>query len=476
MTTDEPVPTDAPVPTDGSGTVPPPPDAPLPGGGPRPPASDDAPLAAAAPYGSAPAVPLPPLPTPAPPTASPAAGADDRADGTRAAADAAPAAAAAAPAAPVFGAPAPAPAGAAPGTPAATPAAPSFGAPAATPAAPTYGAPAPHGAPIPAAPHPAPAFAAPHGTPPPPAYAGPGYGGQHGTPPPPTAAAPGYGVPGSPPPYLAPGTGHPGAFTPPGSQPAGKGMAITALVLAGVALLLSWVPFVNYLAGVLAVAGLVVGVVALVKARPGRGMAIAGVVVAVVSVGMVVLSHAVYARVFTEFAQGFEAGLTADEPLPFDEPLPLDEPSTDPSPDPFALDEPSGGDPAADMTVAFGETFVYEDGLEVAVAAPAPYQPSPYASGVGATGEHMRFAVTLTNNTAEEYHPVLFFTSVTSGGAAATEIHDYGSDLALAPSEPVQPGQSVTFEVAYTITDPASVVMEVQPSMITHEPFTVTPG
>ncbi len=253
-------------------------------------------------------------------------------------------------------------------------------------------------------------------------------------------------------------------------------MAITALVLAGVALLLSWVPLVNYLAGVLAVAGLVVGVVALVQARPGRGMAIAGVVVAVVSVGMVLASHAVYARVFTEFAEGFAEGMAApDDPVPFDEP-PFDEPPTDPSPDALAPDEPADGTPAADLTVAFGERFLYEDGLEVTVAAPAPYQPSPYASGVGATGEHVRFAVTITNNTAEEYQPVLFLTSVTSGGAPATEIHDYGSDLARAPLEPVQPGQGVTFEVAYTITDPASVVMEVQASVITHEPFTVTPG
>ncbi|QGQ18088.1 hypothetical protein GC089_00905 [Cellulomonas sp. JZ18] len=246
-------------------------------------------------------------------------------------------------------------------------------------------------------------------------------------------------------------------------------MPITALVLACVALLLSWVPLVNYAAGLLALAAVVVGVVALVKARPGRGMAIAGAVVGVVAVASVVVSHVVYSRALTEFVRQVEESAEAADDAPWPAGPTEEDPWGSGSEDDVA---PLPEEPAP---VGFGEPFVYADGLEVTVAAPTPYEPSPYAS-TGEGGQHVRFAVTIANGTTGEYNPVVFFTSVTSAGTAATEIIDFGSDLARAPLEPLAPGEMVTFEVAYTVADPASVVMRVEPNVVTHEAFTVEAG
>ncbi|WP_309135716.1 DUF4190 domain-containing protein [Cellulomonas sp.] len=159
--------------------------------------------------------------------------------------------------------------------------------------------------------------------PPPPASPAPrGDDPQPPAPPYGAPAAPGYAAPqeGAPqygaPQYAAPGQ-VPGY---PGTEPAprgGKGFAITALVLSLVALALSWVPIVNNVAAVLAVVALVFGVIALVgavrKGRPGKGMAIASLVVSVVAFVLVLVTQAAYSRAIDEFVEGVEDGMT--EPL-----------------------------------------------------------------------------------------------------------------------------------------------------------------
>jgi hypothetical protein len=73
------------------------------------------------------------------------------------------------------------------------------------------------------------------------------------------------------------------------AQPApakGNGLALTGMILATVALLLCLIPIVNWFAVFLGVLALIFGIVGLVKARdgrPGRGMAVAAVVIAVLS-------------------------------------------------------------------------------------------------------------------------------------------------------------------------------------------------
>jgi hypothetical protein len=60
----------------------------------------------------------------------------------------------------------------------------------------------------------------------------------------------------------------------PVQQQKGAGLAITSLVLGIVALFLSWIPFVNYIAVILGVVGLVLGVVGIWKSK--RVMSIIG--------------------------------------------------------------------------------------------------------------------------------------------------------------------------------------------------------
>ncbi|WP_187365328.1 hypothetical protein [Cellulosimicrobium cellulans] len=124
----------------------------------------------------------------------------------------------------------------------------------------------------------------------------------HPAPPAPYPAPPASGPPAGSPYGAAPGGL--GAPVPPGASGGGKGFAITALVLALVALVLSWVPIVNNLAAVLAVVGVVFGVIALVgavrKARPGKAMAISAIAVAVVAFVVVIVTQIAYTRVIDD--------------------------------------------------------------------------------------------------------------------------------------------------------------------------------
>lgn len=88
--------------------------------------------------------------------------------------------------------------------------------------------------------------------------------------------------PGSP--YgAAPYAGAPYGGAPYGApRPAGKGLAITALVLGIVGFLGSLFPYGVLFAGLLLIAAIVIGIIVLVKKNPGKGMAIAALILGAV--------------------------------------------------------------------------------------------------------------------------------------------------------------------------------------------------
>jgi hypothetical protein len=135
---------------------------------------------------------------------------------------------------------------------------------------------------------------------------------------------------------------------------------------------------------------------------------------------------------------------TADEPD-----VPSDEPAAEETTD-------------ADAPVSFGQTYKWEDGLEVTVTAPKKYTPSEYASADG-EGTHMRFQVTIKNTGTKPYDPSLFTTTVSSGEAESSEIFDSGKGLEGSPSTKVRPGKTVKFPIGYTVLKPKDITMEVSP-------------
>lgn len=73
---------------------------------------------------------------------------------------------------------------------------------------------------------------------------------------------------------------------------AGGGFAVTSMVLGILAVLLSFVPFLNIGLWPMAILAIIFGGIAIAKHHPGRGMAIAGLVTALASVAVFFLMYA----------------------------------------------------------------------------------------------------------------------------------------------------------------------------------------
>ncbi|WP_346622247.1 DUF4190 domain-containing protein [Blastococcus montanus] len=105
---------------------------------------------------------------------------------------------------------------------------------------------------------------------------------------------------GPPPPY----------FPPPRK---GAGLAIASMVLGIIALLLSWLPFINIAAAVLAVIGLGLGIPALLRARRGThggmGMAISGLGTSTIAILVVIATAAFYSEVIEEVERSIDEGM-----------------------------------------------------------------------------------------------------------------------------------------------------------------------
>lgn len=84
-------------------------------------------------------------------------------------------------------------------------------------------------------------------------------------------------------------------YIPPQMQPqqpqGGSGMAIASMVCGIVAVVLGWCFY--YVSVPLAIVGLILGAISLNKKTPGRGMAIAGLVLSIISLALTILVFAV---------------------------------------------------------------------------------------------------------------------------------------------------------------------------------------
>lgn len=113
----------------------------------------------------------------------------------------------------------------------------------------------------------------------------------------------------------------PGAPVPPSPQDSTRGnaMAITGFVVAVVALVLCFIPIINNFAFFLALVGLVFGIIGLVRTRKGaprKGLAIASIIIAVLSGAGVLASQAFYSSALDSLSDDLDAATGTDSESP----------------------------------------------------------------------------------------------------------------------------------------------------------------
>jgi hypothetical protein len=256
----------------------------------------------------------------------------------------------------------------------------------------------------------------------------------------------------SPQPTMVMAPQHP--FTEP-SNPGPNVVGIIALVVAIAGFVFACIPDVMGIAWILLPVAFVLSLVGLF-ARGAKWPAVTGLVISIVAtvVGIVVFVNALVGS----FGDVWD---TIDDAIPDATDIP--QPG-----DPAPFGEPE--QPAAPVgNLVFGDTMTWDDGVALTVSAPEAYTPSAFA--VGSTlASNVVFTMTITNNSTENLQPVPFPT-LTSGGQEASQIFDVGEDLegngddvGIPPTAIVPPGGSVSWRVAWSVADPASLTMEASPS------------
>ncbi|NQX11018.1 DUF4190 domain-containing protein [Microbacteriaceae bacterium VKM Ac-2855] len=272
-------------------------------------------------------------------------------------------------------------------------------------------------------------------------------------------APPSYSAP-APPAYAAPGGG-PGApyGSPPPTGPRRfNGLGLAALICGGIALLGSFIPFLNYLTGFLAFVGLVLGIIGLVLKGRAKGLAVAGTIVSAVALVLSIVLAIVYtAGIASSVSDAIaSAEASAEATFPTDEALPSDA-ATDPG---LGEEAPVGG---ADG--AFGDTIAYDNNVTISVSAPSPFTPSETAFGADQANQVL-VTMTITNGSAENLEPSVYATA-SSAGVAATDIYDSGNaagDVGASPTTTILPGGTATWVQAFSVADPADIVLQISPS------------
>ncbi|MEJ2888773.1 hypothetical protein [Actinomycetospora aeridis] len=219
-----------------------------------------------------------------------------------------------------------------------------------------------------------------------------------------------------------------------------NGLGIAGLVLGLSGLVVGLIPLFGMGALLLGIVGLVLGLVGVTRARRGAATntktAVTGVVACVLAVALGITGMVIVANAFTQLNEDLSA-VGAGTP-------------------PVAAPAP------ATTAVAFGQTFTYADGLAVTVSEPTSYEPSSYAAG-NTNPYAYSVTVRVTNNTGTAFDPVLLQTAMSTGGAPASQIFD--AETGTPPQNQLQPGRSMTYEVAFsTTTNSGEAQVDVTPS------------
>jgi hypothetical protein len=216
-------------------------------------------------------------------------------------------------------------------------------------------------------------------------------------------------------------------------------MAVTGFVLALVALILSWIPIINNVSGfALAPLAVIFSIIGIVRARGGRfrgrGLAIAGLIIGVLSFVIVLVTQNAYSNAFDDaFSAGVEEGSaagTAEDPLPF------------------------------------GQPVAFKSGLEVTVSQPVDFTPSESAFVDDAGAAAYKLEVTVTNVSDEDKSLLGTVDGWTVDGAQCEQVFD-SAQLTGSIDGSLPVGKTVSAEIAFACPDTSALQIHMTPDLFT---------
>lgn len=232
-----------------------------------------------------------------------------------------------------------------------------------------------------------------------------------------------------------------------------NGLAVAALVLGIVAFVGAFIPFFNFVTGIIALVGLILGVVAIFQKRASKPMAIAAAAISFVAIVLSIVMAIAYTAAF--------AGAVSDS---ISKPITKSGSSATTGATEGAADAAS-----TDTNATFGQTVTYKDGLAITVSEPVPFTPGQYAAGAEQAA-NVLFTITVLNGTEKNYEPLLYST-VSSGGTEGEAIFDADNALDGAPTTIIPAGKSVTYKAGFSVADPNKIVFDMSLGFRDHAVF-----
>lgn len=139
---------------------------------------------------------------------------------------------------------------------------------------------------------------------------------------------------------------------------------------------------------------------------------------------------------------------------------------------PDAVDEIETSTPAAEpteepteenVTVKFGKTYTWENGVSATVSTPKTYKRSESGSGGEKFKYAVQFTITIVNKSGKTFEPSMATGSVQSSDVEADEIFDSANGFEGSPDTKLLNGRQSKYKVAFGVTNPKDIVFEFAP-------------
>ncbi|GAA2306950.1 DUF4352 domain-containing protein [Streptomyces kunmingensis] len=248
----------------------------------------------------------------------------------------------------------------------------------------------------------------------------------------------------------------------PPQQVARNGLGTAALILGIIGALSGIVPFLFWLAGILGVIALILGLTGRGRAKRGeatnKGVALTGVILALVSLGLAVFGAVTTFKAVDDAVDEINKSVSDAQPK-----------DTKPSGDAKdAGKSDTGADdekPDPDKALEAGDSVIYDDDLTVTVSNAVSYNPSEYAAGHTAGNHAYKVTVTVTNDSKEKFDSTLLTADARAGkdGVDAEQVFD--EKVGTGFDGTILPGKKATVVYAFDApADAKNLTVEVTPS------------
>ena len=117
-------------------------------------------------------------------------------------------------------------------------------------------------------------------------------------------------------------------------------------------------------------------------------------------------------------------------------------------------------------TLAFGETYTFDNGATVTLSSPKPYE----ASGLGAAGvvegqDNLQVTITIVNSSDESFD-FAGWPTATSGGKDASAIIDLANEVGDTQAGTLAAGEEVSWVEAFSVSDTEDLEITYKPSFL----------